>query len=164
MANGNDVPEDLPLEKLETITKAGKIVHDPGQKEYAYNLIEQFYDLHRQFSDFHAVKRLFGIDNSDTFNVSEVVTKLGDSNGFPEALNLEFTKAGFPLPKKELDKAVTAVEPKKYRETRWKVSVVLPEDEASVITGKGIAAADRVLTLTFPSGVTPTKAQLKNIT
>lgn len=143
------------------IATDGKIIRNPGQKEYATALIQAFNDLYTQSTDLQAVKLLFTVPNSPTFNVSDVVTSLnGGGNGVPPALDLEFIKAGFPLPQ---EKPVTSL-PAKYDETRWAITTVLPEDEAKTITGKIKTADDQSITFeSFNDGAKPTAEQLTGL-
>lgn len=143
-----------PVLDPKVIAEEGKILRTPAQKEYAYTLITEFDKLHTSFADFQAVKLLFSLDNSPNFDVKAVVEKLdeaakkpdetttppangatpadaatnaADTNGFPPALDLEFIKAGFPLPADKTTQKGDA----KYGETKWAITTVLPEDEIS---------------------------------
>ena len=107
----------------EIAQKIARDPNDPMQVEFGVDLVKHFDQMHEGLGDFRAVKLLFSINDSDSFNVKEVTSGLKDAvankKPVPKPLELGFVLAGFPLPKVQ-----TVAEPGAQV---WTVAVTQPE-------------------------------------
>lgn len=151
--------------EIQSIVDKGKLVSDPSQKEYAATLVTEFLNLHENFSGPQPVKLLFSIDESDTFNVSDVVHAMPKdgqpATAVPQPLLTEFVKAGAPLPQEYQvyrDGALPGIQ-------EWEISTILPGDEENAYTGTGLTVAvDNTLTLAAFDGTAPKDGQVNGYT
>ncbi|MCG8604533.1 type VI secretion system contractile sheath large subunit [bacterium] len=103
---------------------------DPMQVEFGEDLVRHFDQMQEGLKEFRAVKLLFSLNDSDSFNVREVTSGLQDAvankTSVPKALELGFVLAGFPLPKSQTVADSGA--------QGWTVGVTQPEARSYTLT------------------------------